>query len=315
MGVVRFFYLLLFISLAVTGYSQSNVASAYDHLASAEIQKEHILYLTSGEANGRGAGSRGGFVAREYIEKRFEEYGVERRGLLYSQPFRTNSVTAYNVVGVISAASPTDEYVVVGAHYDHLGEIKGKIYHGADDNASGVAALLELARIFGQMKKDGRHLSKNILFVAFDAKELSMAGSRNFLKTCRITPTQIKCMVNIDQIGSALVPPGNSPNYLLVLGRDSLENWAARQIDLSNRTSHMNMDIDYTFYNSENFSRIFYKLSDHYPFAQKGIPALFFTSGITNHTYKESDTEDKIAYPVLTNRIKLIFHFLYHQVN
>ncbi len=315
MGIIRYFSIIYFLLVVFSGYCQSHNSSAYEHYANPAIQKEHILFLTTGETNGRASGSRGAFVAKEYIEKKFEEYGVESRGILYYQPFREKKITGYNVIGEICAVPHSDDYVIIGAHYDHLGEIKGNVYPGADDNASGVAALLELGRMFGQMKRDGKHISKNILFVAFDAKEHSMAGSRNFMKSTRIHPENIVCMINIDQIGSTMAPPHDNPNYLLVLGRDSLQNWAARSLDLCNRTAHLDLDIDYTFYNSKNFYNLFYRLSDHNVFAQNGIPALFFTSGITNHTYKETDTEDKINYPVLTNRVKLIFNFVYGLVN
>ena len=315
MGFARFFLLIGVLFICITGYSQSHNANAYDHLADPKLQKEHILYLTGGEMMGRATGSRGGFLAREYIEQKFAEYGIESRGILYYQPFREQSITGYNIIGEVKASIPSQEYIVVGAHYDHHGKIKGKVYPGADDNASGVAALLELGRMFAQMKKDGKRLSKNILFIAFDGKELSMAGSRNFLRSARIHQNNIKCMINIDQIGSTLAPPHKDTNYVLVLGRETIAEWAAEKIDLCNKLANLNIDVDYTFYNSEAFSKIFYKLSDHHSFAQRGIPALFFTSGITEHTFKESDTEDKISYPVLTNRIKLIFHFIYHLVN
>ncbi len=314
MGIIRLFSFIYCFLTVFALYSQSHNASAYEHYANPSIQREHIQFLTTGETNGRAAGSRGGFVAKEYIEQKFEEYGVERRGVLYYQPFKEKDITCYNVIGEISAVPHSDEYLIIGAHYDHLGEINGKVYPGADDNASGVAALLELARMFANMKKDGKHITKNILFVAFDAKEMSMAGSRNFMNITRIQPEKIACMINIDQIGSSLAPPGDNPNYLLVLGRDSLQPWAAKSIDLCNKAAHLNLDIDYTFYNSKNFYKLFYRLSDHNTFVQNGVPTLFFTSGITDLTYKEGDTMDKINYPVLTNRVKLIFHFVYGMV-
>ena len=315
MGFAKLFLTIYFIAAAFAGYAQSHNASAYDHMANPKIQKEHILNLTGGETGGRATGSRGAFVAKEYIEAKFREYGLESRGILYYQPFREKSVTGYNIMGEVKASVKTSEYIIIGAHYDHLGKIKGRIYPGADDNASGVAALLELGRMFAQMKKDGKFISKNILFVAFDGKEMNMAGSRNFLKVSKIHPHNIKCMVNIDQIGSTLAPPHDNPNYVLVLGRNTIEEWAAKQIDMCNRRADLNLDIDYTFYNSEAFSKIFYTLSDHHSFAEAGIPALFFTSSITKHTYKESDTEQTISYPVLTNRIRLIFDFVYYLVN
>lgn len=307
---------LLFIALSpCNSYAQSHNASAYDHLANPKIQKEHIIALTAPQTMGRATGSSGSAQARQYIEKKFEEYGIEKRGLIYSQQFLSGKVKGYNIIGEIKSTNGSREYIIIGAHYDHLGEIKGKVYPGADDNASGVAALLELARIFSKMKEDGKEIGANLLFVAFDAKEQNLAGSRHFVKTMRLHNGNIKCMINMDQIGSTLAPPHKNKNYLLVLGRDSLDTWASTQLDLCNRIGGINMDVDYTFYNSKNFYDIFYRLSDHHPFVERGITALFFTSGITGNTYKETDTAGTISYPVLTNRIRLIFHFIYHLIS
>lgn len=324
--------LILLVSCS-NAFSQSHNASAYDHLADPKIQKGHILALTAPETMGRATGSRGSAIARNYIETKFEEYGIEKRGILYSQEFElevtagrrgngesslghpSEKIKGYNVIGEIKSTNGSKEYIIIGAHYDHLGEIKGKVYPGADDNASGIAAMLELARMFNTMKGDGKEIGANLIFVAFDGKEQSMAGSRHFVRRLRIHNSNIKCMINIDQIGSTLAPPHKDKNYLLVLGRDSLENWASTQLDLCNRIGGINMDVDYTFYNSKNFYDIFYRLSDHHPFVEQGITALFFTSGITGNTYKETDTAGTISYPVLTNRIRLIFHFIYHLIS
>lgn len=306
--------------------AQSHNASAYDHLTNPKTQKPHILAITAPENMGRATGSSGAADVQRYIETKFEEYGIEKRGILYDQQFKIEvksekkghmpapprTITGHNILGEIKATNKSREYIIIGAHYDHLGEIKGKVYPGADDNASGVTALLELARMFSKMKEDGKEIGANLLFVAFDGKEQSLAGSHHFVKMLRIHNGNIRCMINIDQIGSTLAPPHKDKNYLLVLGRDSLSTWASTQLDLCNKVGGINLDIDYTFYNSKNFYDIFYRLSDHHPFVERGIPSLFFTSGITNNTYKETDTEATISYPVLTKRIRLIFHFIYH---
>ncbi|MBR5855793.1 MAG: M28 family peptidase [Bacteroidales bacterium] len=308
--------------------AQSHNASAYDHLTNPKTLKPHVIALTAAETHGRATGTSGSALVREYIKMKFEEYGVEKRGLMYDQPFQVKvtpparemtppptTITGHNIIGEIKATNGSQKYIIIGAHYDHLGEIKGKIYPGADDNASGIAALLDLANMFNRMKADGKEIGANLLFVAFDAKEQSMAGSRHFVRSLRIHNHNIICMINIDQIGSTLAPPRKNKNYLLVLGRDSLANWASTQLDICNRTSQINMDMDYTFYNSKNFYDIFYRLSDHYPFVEQGITALFFTSGITNNTYKETDTPATLSYPVMTNRVRLIFHFIYHLIS
>ena len=209
------------------------------------------------------------------------------------------------------SAVPSDEYVLITAHYDHLGVLDGNIYNGADDNASGVTVLLNLADMFGTMRKTRTGPDKNIIFAALDAKELNMAGSKALVGRLqeREMTDSIICAINIDQIGTVIEPVHEADtSFVIVLGEQTLRRQDRGLIDMCNRYYHLGLDIDHTFYGSENFTRLFYQLSDQIVFHEAGIPALVFTSGFHRHTYKTSDDPDIISYPVMKKRTLLIFY-------
>ena len=215
-----------------------------------------------------------------------------------------------------------DRYIIVGAHYDHLGFLDGKMYPGADSNASGTVAMTSLAEMLSLMKKEGRSYGCNIIFVAFDAKEHNMAGSESFWKLIefgllkdpvsgkRITKEKIEFMVNIDQIGSTLSPISSRKDFIIMLGNGSLKPESRDNILDVNRFYGLYMDIGLSYYGSDNFTKIFYRLSDQRIFIDNDVPAVYFTSGITMNNNKTYDNASSLNYPVLQKRIYLIYHWI-----
>lgn len=307
--IYRFFILMLLLSAPFAAKGQSTNHSIFEHLIDTAGLRFHIEKLCSAEFAGRAAGTEGGAMAAAYIKEVLQRCGVSKRGLKYEQSFKNGNDTLTNIVGEINATSPSSEYIVLGAHYDHLGVIKEILYPGADDNASGIAALLELAETFGKIRESGGKIPVNIIFLFFDGKEASMSGSKYFIGKFRIRSENVRFMINLDQLGSNMAPPHNNKEYMLVLG--GMTDFEKRRLDICNQLSDFKIDIDYTFYDSEKFYDLFYRLSDHYQFAKAGIKAFHFTSGITGRTYKSSDTPDGIDYPLLEKRTRLIFRFIY----
>ena len=311
-------HIVLFLLLSTTltaAYGQSSNHSIYEHLIAPKSQMEHIDTLCSGSMKGRAMGTEGNALARDYIIDKFMEYGVRKRGILYEQDFICKGKKGVNIIGEIESAEAGGDYIIICAHYDHLGMIGSRFYPGANDNASGVAALLELARVFGRLKESGNGVKSNLIFIAFDGKEADMAGSRHFARNLKINPGRIKYVINIDQIATTASPPHKNREYLLVLGIDAVKPWVRERLELCNRLSGLDMDIDYTYYGSKKFYDIFYRLSDHYSFTSLGIPSLMFTCGIDADTYKTTDTPDKIDYQILTKRIRLIYRFIHSIAN
>jgi aminopeptidase YwaD len=192
---------------------------------------------------------------------------------------------SWNVAGFLPAANPKfkDEYIVLGAHFDHLGMggpnslYQGddpQIHNGADDNASGTTGLLELAEKFASVKDK---LNRNILFVAFSGEEHGLLGSGYFVNNMPINANQVATMINMDMIGRL-----NVDKSLIIYGTGTSTNWKVYLDDI----------------NSYGFSLTFndegYGPSDHSSFYGKEIPVLFFFTGTHTDYHKPSDDADKI---------------------
>jgi Zn-dependent M28 family amino/carboxypeptidase len=215
---------------------------------------------------------------------------------------------------------PCDRYVIVGAHYDHIGRLGGNIYPGADANASGTIAMLSIAEMFSYMKNMGKVYDSNIIFVAFDAKEEDMAGSQELWDMINygrlkdpvsgrpVTRDKITLMVNIDQIGSTLSPLHEGrDDYMIMLGTHSLKHSKRKLLEECNRKSGIGMDIALDYYGSPNFTQLFYRLSDQKVFVDNRIPSVLFTSGITMNNNKTWDTVESLNMHVLQKRIYLMY--------
>lgn len=296
------------------------------NLITSERLTDHIGFLTDSLCQGRATGTIGNIDAAFWIQRQFEKSGLLRFGDSYGKKvWISKELTGHNVVGMIpgSHKAPCDRYIVVGAHFDHLGLLDGKMYPGADSNASGVAAMVSIAEMISLMRQDGRSYDCSIIFVAFDAKEHSMAGSKAFWRLIqngslkdpisggRITPEKISLMVNIDQVGSTLSPiHSNRKDFLIMLGNDSLPTHKRDMINFCNRFYGLHMDIGLSYYGSDNFTKLFYRLSDQRIFVDNDIPAVFFTSGITMNNNKVFDTVGTLDLDILRKRIYLIYHWI-----
>lgn len=332
---------LLFITVITVSYAFGSEKkrslgpyTMYEQIIYRAKQQRILSWLADDLNEGRATGTVSGERVAWYIAELFRKYGLEPlSGNSFYQPFiadSLNGIRARNIVGIVRSAIPSDEYVIISAHYDHLGVLDGNVYNGADDNASGVTALLNLADMYGTMKKTGTGPDKNIIFAALDAKELNMAGSKALLKMLLdngaditgshsdnqeafhgIPKENIICAINIDQIGTVFEPVhDNDTNFVIVLGENTLHKKNRGIIDMCNRYYNIGLDIDHTFYGSENFTRLYYQLSDQTVFHNAGIPALIFTSGFHRHTYKTTDDTDIISWDVMKKRTILIFYLI-----
>ncbi len=304
--LIIFFFIL---SGAVCTYSQD--LNRYSSKITRNSLEGFLTFLSDDLTLGRGIGSSGHQLAESMILSQFKNEGlIPFYHQTFTQSFMIDSIIGRNIIGVVPAQYYSDKYIVVSAHYDHLGVLGNRIYNGADDNASGVSVLLNLARLFSEMRANREGSRRNIIFAAFDGKESNMAGSEDFIKRLPIPEKNIICNINIDQLGSIFAPPGKDTNYVLVLGANTFKEFR-RKIDTSNRLNNLNIDVNYDFYGSPEFASIFYKSSDQNSFAKKNIPSLLFTSGIHMHTYKPTDDFYFINYQVLENRAKLLFFLIY----
>ena len=264
--------------------------------------------LADTATQGRASGSTGAVIVSNYIKQCFERFGLlPYNGSTYFQSFQAGDVVGRNVAAVLRGRDYPTEYIIISAHYDHLGLINGTIYPGADDNASGVALLLQVAEVFAQRARKGEPPGRSIIFVAYDAKELGLLGSEYFAQTLHIPPQRVMTNLNIDQIGCVLEPPNRNPEYALVVGADRLTSDLRLIIDVANRYFRIGLDLDYTYYGSKNFSDLFFQLGDQIHLAKKNIPSILYTSGIHAYTYKPTDLPALVNYAVLEKRTQLLY--------
>lgn len=288
--------------------------------------RHKIEFLTDTICDGRATGTRGMVETAAWIQREFERIGLLSINNYYFHRFKTaKGIGGTNVIGLYANAKQknSDKYIIVGAHFDHLGNINGTIYPGADSNASGVAALLSIAEMFNATKYIGRGGDSKIIFVAFDGNGHDLAGSTALWKKIKkgeivdpitkkiITPKMITLMVNFDQVGCTLSPlRSGRKDYLIMLGNHSLEESKQEVISSSNRMQGLNMEISHTYYGSENFTNMFYNMSDQRIFIENKVPAVMFTSGITMNNNKPRDKAATIDYPILKKRIYLMYHWI-----
>ena len=292
-------------------FSRSQNYQMYENLVGTQEMKEVLSHLAHEQMEGRASGTSGKELAGHFLMERFRAIGLKPWHWTYTQSFLyEDSIIVRNIVGLLPAHHPTDEYIVIGAHYDHLGKLGGSIYPGADDNASGVTALLSLARLFSTMKADGKGPRKNLLFVAFDGKEIDLAGSRHFVRHLDIPRSKITAMINLDMLGTDLVPPHRNREYLIALGMNTIPESYRNYLSYICTRARFMIDLDLTFYGSRGFTKMMYDNGDQQPFAKAGIPAVLFTSAFHEHTYKKTDTPAIIDYPLLRKRTLVIFHFI-----
>jgi hypothetical protein len=190
-----------------------------------------------------------------------------------------------NVIACVKGHGPhADEFIIVGAHYDHLGRGRlghqfgptGSIYHGADDNASGTSLVLELARRFAQ----GPRPARTMVFICFTAEEEGLIGSDYFVKHAPIPLDKVVAMVNFDMVGRM------KDDTLYMGGQGTAQDFDA---DIAAANANGALEL-------KSIGRGGFGPSDHLSFAQKRIPVLFFFSGIHADYHRPTDTSDKINY-------------------
>lgn len=227
----------------------------------------------------------------------------------------TQALYGENVLAMIPGNERKEEYVLVTAHYDHLGVRDSLIYRGADDNASGTAGMMEMARIFSEAAGKGYVPRRNILFMAVSGEEKGLLGSTYFVENPPFPLKQIIANVNTDMIGrvdSIYARKGDS-NYIYVIGAGKM---SSELFDINEfvNASHVNLILDYKYDDEEDPNRFFYR-SDHYNFVKNGIPAIFYFNGVHEDYHKASDTPEKLNIELLTLRTRLAFLTIWELAN
>ncbi len=206
------------------------------------------------------------------------------------------------------------EFVLVTAHYDHLGIADSTvIYHGADDNASGTSAVIAIARSFTAAKKKGVGPKRSVVCMLVSGEEKGLLGSQFYTEFPIFPLDKTIVDINIDMIGRVDDAHLKNPDYIYVIGSDRMSN-ELHFINERANSKYTKLDLDYK-YNAKSDPNHFYERSDHYNFAQKGIPAIFYFNGTHADYHKPTDTADKINFEAMTKRTKLAFYTAWDAAN
>lgn len=316
----QFLSLLLLVSFVFSVAAQQ----AQKQTESGKNIRASVAYLASDKLEGRRTGETGATAAAGFVANMFAKYKLKggivtngKRKFLQSFEYKPRNekgeilqdakpLEAYNVIGILEGTDAVlkNEAIVIGAHYDHLG--KGgmgslaanstEIHHGADDNASGTAALIELARQFAKEKKNKR----TIIFIAFGGEEEGLLGSRFYVNNPVFPIEKTVAMLNMDMVGRL------NENKLTIGGIGTANEWnefikRRNEIYFDTKNGYgvggkFNLQL-----NEEGFGP-----SDHSSFYGKQIPVLFFFTGTHLDYHKPTDTADKINYEGLEKILNFV---------
>lgn len=256
-----------------------------------------LQILSADDMEGRLVATPGGAKARAYVIERFKASGIAPMGQTFEHPFEFTAGRGgtgtprqgVNVLGVIKGSKTADRYIVITAHYDHIGVRNGATFNGADDNASGTAALFALGEYF-----KANPPAHSLIFAALDAEESGLQGARRFVAAPPVPVEQLILNINMDMIG-------RDPNNLLyVVGthtqpflKPTIEHIAAGA-NITLRMGHDNPE--------EKGVEDWTRSSDHFPFCQAKIPCLYF------------GVEDFENHHKATDKYETMTHDFYHRV-
>ncbi len=221
-----------------------------------------------------------------------------------------------NVLGIVEGSDKKEEYVFITAHYDHVGIIDGKIYNGADDDGSGTSAVLTMAEAFAKAKKEGNGPRRTLVFMTVSGEEKGLWGSRYYSDHPVFSLENTSVDLNIDMIGRIDTErkKPDTLNYIHIVGHDKLSTELSPLNEAVNK-KHTDLVLDYKFDDPKDPQRIFYR-SDHYNFARKGVPVLFFYDGMLEGDYHQpTDDIEKINWLLYEKRTKLIFYTAWEIAN
>ena len=252
-----------------------------------------------------GAALLGG--TKEFSDKEFEELPIGKytAAIEWSSDRTSTTVPSANVIAYMPSKEKSDEYLFITSHYDHEGIKNGVIYYGADDDGSGTTGVLAIAEAFTQARKKGFSPKRNIVFMNVSGEEKGLLGSKYYGEHPIFPMEKTTADLNIDMIGR--IDPtykGDSMNYVYVIGEDKLSSDLQPITDKVNK--NYNMELDRRFNDPKDPNRFYYR-SDHYNFAAKGVPVIFYFNGTHADYHKPTDRVEKINFDLMEKRTRIIF--------
>lgn len=269
--------------------------TALDSITVSDL-RTHLDFLADDALQGRGAATTGGRAAGSYLIQQLQALGIAPGvgNKRYDQPFDGNM---RNIIGLIPGSDPElkNEYIIVGAHYDHVGLGSssnsngpiGYIHNGADDNASGTAALLELAQAIKALPVAPK---RSIIFAFWDGEEINLLGSKHWLRQPTIDLKKLKASINMDMVGRL------RKDKVEVYGTRTAAGWR-NLVSQANQSDPLRLE--YTWVMKAD--------SDHHPFFDAKIPVIMLHTGLHDQYHRPSDDVGTLNIPGIERVSKLLF--------
>ena len=253
--------------------------------------------------------------ARRRITKQGKPYSFQRStDLTFALRQDVDRLTSENVLGYLEGSDLKDELLVITSHYDHIGVTgDGQVNNGADDDGSGTVGVLELAEAFAQAKAEGNGPRRSILFMNVSGEEKGLFGSEYYTDHPVFPLDSTIADLNIDMIGRIDPAHAQDSAYVYVIGSDRLST-ELHEINETANARYTKLDLDYTHNAPDDPNRFYYR-SDHYNFAKHGVPIIFYFNGTHADYHKPTDTIEKISFPLLRDRTRLVFYTAWQLAN
>lgn len=296
-------------------YEGKGFKNAYSSIKSEELKK-NLYVIAADDMEGRDTGSPGQKRAADYIINYYKKINVNPPAAVSSylqtvpaafmneQSRGKKFDDSANILAFIKGSEKPDEVIVISAHYDHIGMRDGKVYNGADDDGSGTVAVMEIAEAFQQAVKEGHPPKRSVLFLHVTGEEHGLFGSGYYADNPVFPLANTVVDLNIDMIGRDDAA-NRGKQYVYVIGSEMLSSELKVINEAANKKTQ-NLELNYKYDDPNDKDRLYYR-SDHYNFAKKGIPVAFYFDGIHEDYHRETDTPDKIDYPLLAKRTQLVF--------
>lgn len=300
---------------AAKDYAKADVPKYMNSITQADLKK-HLYIVASDEMEGRNTGEPGQKKAGLYLIEEYKKIGVsfpkgatdwyqKVPSAFMTKGFGPKLNDSENIWAYIEGSEKPDEVLVISAHYDHVGMKNGEVFNGADDDGSGTVALLEIAQAFMEAKKAGYGPKRSILFLHVTGEEHGLHGSRYYSENPLFPIANTIADINIDMIGRRDDDHKDNGNYIYVIGSDRLSS-DLHNINEAANAKYTKLELDYKYNDRKDPNRYYYR-SDHYNFAKKGIPSIFYFNGVHEDYHKEGDEPEKIEYDLLAKRTQLAF--------
>lgn len=248
-----------------------------------------------------------------YADLTASEKSISSRIILNADMLVEN-IEVENVLGFLKGTEKPEEVLVVTAHYDHIGvSDDGQINNGADDDGSGTSTVLELAQAFTTAAAKGVKPKRSILFMTVSGEEKGLLGSEYYSDNPVFPLENTVTNLNVDMVGRIDEAHKDNPEYVYVIGADKLSQELHDLSEKVNET-YTNLELDYTYNDEDDPNRYYYR-SDHYNFAKKGVPIIFYFNGTHADYHKPTDTIEKINFDIMEKRGHLVFYTAWELAN